>query len=89
MEQGKIANMIVNMPIYNEEPEALIMAVESVVNSCYPMNRITVYLSFDNDEEDALVRALFKDLTGHETQSGGWKKCTRVAYQGVTFVVNP
>ncbi|KAJ3361752.1 hypothetical protein HDU91_003769 [Kappamyces sp. JEL0680] len=88
VEKGRIANIIVNMPIYNEEPEALIMAVESVVNSCYPKQRITVYLSFDNDEEDELVKALFRYLTGHETQAGGWRKCTRLKYKNVTFVVN-
>ncbi|KAJ3342408.1 hypothetical protein HDU91_000543, partial [Kappamyces sp. JEL0680] len=88
VEKGRIANIIVNMPIYNEEPEALLMAVESIVNSCYPKERITVYLSFDNDEENELVRALFKHFTGHETLVGGWKKCTTLRYRDVTFVIN-
>jgi cellulose synthase/poly-beta-1,6-N-acetylglucosamine synthase-like glycosyltransferase len=85
---GKVANMIVNMPIYNEDPEALIMAVESVLHSCYPKNRIFIYLSFDSDEEDELVRSLFKYLTGYESRPGGWKKCTRLIFKEVTFIIN-
>ncbi|KAJ3357894.1 hypothetical protein HDU91_005361 [Kappamyces sp. JEL0680] len=88
VEKNRIANMVVNMPIYNEDPEALILAVESVCASIYPKHRITVYLSFDNEEEDVLVQTLMKHLVGRPTQPGGWAKCLKLTYKDVNFVIN-
>ena len=59
------------MPIYNEEPEALCQAVESIVKSIYPLNKITVYLSFDDDNESELLCHLFNYM-GHTLNSNSW-----------------
>ena len=78
------------MPIYNEEPEALCMAVESIVESIYPLRKITVYLSFDDDQESDLVLALLSYLTQKpvEKLKGTWTCSASIVYKEVLFRVN-
>ncbi|KAH6600209.1 hypothetical protein BASA50_002477 [Batrachochytrium salamandrivorans] len=86
---NRIPQIIVVMPIYNEDPEALVTAVKSVVDSIYPTARITVFLSFDNDEESSLFLYLMKYLTqSANEQPGQFTNRTVVYYKGVQFVVN-
>lgn len=80
-------NMVVMMPIYNEDPDALCLAVESVVKSIYPLNKITVYLSFDDDSESELLHHLFAYI-GKPLTPGTWTGRTIVMYKQVKFVIN-
>jgi chitin synthase len=86
--KNRIANMIVVMPIYNEEPEALVTAVQSIVDSVYPSYAIAVYLSFDSDEHSDLFLYLMKFLTKSDSRSYGNKKRFHVVYQGINFIIN-
>lgn len=86
--KNRIANMIVVMPIYNEEPEALVTAVQSIVDSVYPSYAIAVYLSFDSDEQSELFLYLMKFLTKSDQKNYGTKKRFHVVYQGINFIIN-
>ncbi|KAI9208382.1 chitin synthase-domain-containing protein [Polychytrium aggregatum] len=85
----QVPKMVVVMPIYNEEPDALITAVNSIVTCEYPCAQITVFLSFDSSEESELFLALMKVLThGGERPEGGYGAQVRLIYRGVYFIVN-
>ncbi|KAI9203723.1 chitin synthase-domain-containing protein [Polychytrium aggregatum] len=85
----QVPKMVVVMPIYNEEPDALIAAVKSTVACEYPCAQVTVFLSFDNSEESELFLALMKVLThGSERPEGGYGAQVRLIYRGVYFIVN-
>jgi chitin synthase len=43
------------MPIYNENPESLWRAVNSVQNLEYDISKVTLYLAFDDDTENVLA----------------------------------
>ncbi|KAL5040488.1 hypothetical protein RTP6_007488 [Batrachochytrium dendrobatidis] len=86
---NRIPQIIVVMPIYNEEPEALINGVKSVVDSIYPSARVTVFLSFDYDQESPLFLHLMKFLTQNPTEEPGrYSNRTVLYYKGVQFVIN-
>ncbi|KAI9193541.1 chitin synthase-domain-containing protein [Polychytrium aggregatum] len=85
----QVPKMVVVMPIYNEEPDALITAVNSIVTCEYPCAQVTVFLSFDSSEESELFLALMKVLThGGERPEGGYGAQVRLIYRGVYFIVN-
>jgi chitin synthase len=86
--KNRIANMIIVMPIYNEEPEALVTAVQSIVDCVYPSYAIAVYLSFDSDEHSDLFIHLMKFLTNSDQKLFGTKKRFHVAYHGINFIIN-
>ena len=54
--------VVILMPIYNEEPNALFRAVESAVRCDYPSSKKHIFLSFDEEKETALYFALLKKL---------------------------
>ena len=54
--------VVVVMPVYNEECEVLITAVNSVVDCDYPPAAIHVFLSFDGDQVDELYLSTLKAL---------------------------
>jgi len=47
----KNSNIIIVMPIYNETPESLWKGIESVKKSEYNLDKIHLYLAFDDDNE--------------------------------------
>ncbi|KAI8913181.1 chitin synthase-domain-containing protein [Entophlyctis helioformis] len=89
IKKDRIPQMIVVMPIYNEDPEALKTAVHSVVQSIYPQARMTVFLSFDDDKESDLYLDLMQFLTKSDKhEPGKFPESCIVKYMGVRFVVN-
>lgn len=87
--KNRIPQIIVVMPIYNEEPDALTRAVQSVVDAVYPSRSMAVYLSFDNDEESELYLHLMNFLTkGAPRPQGGYARRTHIIYQKVHFIIN-
>lgn len=54
--------VIILMPIYNEEPDALFRAVESAIRSDYPPDRKHIFLAFDDESESALYLSLLGKL---------------------------
>ena len=84
----KLPNMVVVMPIYNEEPDALTTAVESVTDCVYPSELMAVYLSFDSAENSPLYLHLMKYLTLRDPPEEGWPSTTIVYYKEIKFTVN-
>jgi chitin synthase len=53
---------VVVMPVYREEPDILLKAVDSVVDCDYPPSCLHVFLSFDGDEENELYLKTIENL---------------------------
>ncbi|KAL2915570.1 hypothetical protein HK105_204972 [Polyrhizophydium stewartii] len=87
--RDRIPQLIVVMPIYNEEPDALKTAVESVIDCIYPKSRITIFLSFDDNKESNLFLELMSHLTSTPVNKLG-KFAPRVTlyYKGAYFIIN-
>ena len=89
LQKYQIPQTVIVMPIYNEEPDALVRAVESVTKCVYPQRYVSCYLSFDNAEESDLYLHLMKYLTnGAERPAGGYPSRVHLVFQKVHFVVN-
>lgn len=89
LKKNRIPQMIIVMPIYNEDPDALTTAVQSIVDCVYPARSMAVYLSFDSDEPSELFMHLMKFLTnGSEPPIGGYPPRTHIIYQKVHFIIN-
>ena len=54
LDENLAPKTVVVMPCYKEKPEALLAAVNSVVDCDYPASCIHVFLSFDGDDVDEL-----------------------------------
>lgn len=52
LEAETAPKIVVVMPVYNEKPDVLLTAVNSVVDCEYPSSCIHVFLSFDGDQID-------------------------------------
>ena len=50
------------MPVYNELPEILHVAICSVIDGDYPKEHLHIFISFDNDAITDLYRALIRNL---------------------------
>ena len=77
------------MPIYNEDPAALCMAVDSVFGLIYPKTKLVLYLSFDSDEQSELFMHLMDHLgEGKTSLQVPYPMRTCLNYQGVKIIVN-
>ena len=85
----QIPQTVIVMPIYNEEPDALVRAVESVTNCVYPQRYSSCYLSFDNPDESDLYLHLMKYLT-HDADppEEGYPSQVHLVFKKIHFVVN-
>lgn len=67
LDEGSAPKTVIVMPVYKEEPEVLVTAIDSVVDCDYPPSCLHVFLSFDGDQEDELylktIEALGVPLT--------------------------
>lgn len=63
--------VVVVMPVYNEEPHALWRAVQSVLFSDYPGTKIKFYVSFDDENISQLYSSLMRKLDCHSTNDDG------------------
>ena len=52
LDERAAPKIVVVMPVYKEEPDTLLTAINSVVNCEYPSSCIHVFLSFDGDQID-------------------------------------
>lgn len=53
---------VIVMPVYKEEPDVLVTAIDSVVDCDYPPSCLHVFLSFDGDQEDELYLKTIEKL---------------------------
>jgi chitin synthase len=54
LDEASAPKVVIVMPCYKEDPDVLIVALNSVVDCDYPPSCIHVFLSFDGDQEDEL-----------------------------------
>ena len=78
---------VVVMPVYKEEPEVLLQAINSVVSCDYPAACIHVFLSFDGDDIDELFLSTI-DRLGIPITLKEFPKSIDVAYNGARITVS-
>ncbi|KAF9342327.1 hypothetical protein BGX26_007789, partial [Mortierella sp. AD094] len=54
--------VLIVMPVYNELPEVLHVAICSAIDGDYPKEHLHIFISFDNDATSELYRALIRNL---------------------------
>ncbi|KAL9033534.1 MAG: hypothetical protein Q9180_005896 [Flavoplaca navasiana] len=54
LDESTAPKTVIVMPVYKEEPDVLVTAIDSVVDCDYPPSCLHVFLSFDGDQEDEL-----------------------------------
>ncbi|KAI4202260.1 MAG: hypothetical protein LQ350_002644 [Teloschistes chrysophthalmus] len=54
LDENSAPKTVIVMPVYKEEPDVLVTAIDSVVDCDYPPSCLHVFLSFDGDQEDEL-----------------------------------
>lgn len=62
LDETSAPKTVIVMPVYKEEPEVLVTAIDSVVDCDYPPSCIHVFLSFDGDQEDELYLKTIEKL---------------------------
>ncbi|KAL8381216.1 hypothetical protein RB595_005480 [Gaeumannomyces hyphopodioides] len=62
LDEVSAPKVVIVMPVYKEDPEVLITAINSVVDCDYPPSCIHVFLSFDGDQEDELYLNTIESL---------------------------
>jgi chitin synthase len=62
LDEFSAPKIVIVMPVYKEEPDVLVTAVNSVVDCDYPPSCIHVFLSFDGDHVDELYLSLIEKL---------------------------
>ena len=78
---------VVVMPVYKENPEVLLTAINSVVSCDYPPSCIHVFLSFDGDEVDELYLATI-DRLGIPVTLKDFPPSIDVSYNGARITVS-
>ena len=62
LDEDSAPKTVIVMPVYKEEPETLITAIDSVVECDYPPSCLHVFVSFDGDEENELYLNILERL---------------------------
>ena len=75
------------MPVYKEEPEILVTAIDSVVDCDYPPSCLHVFLSFDGDQEDELYLKTIEKL-GVPLTLESYPKSIDVTYRRARITVS-
>ncbi|KAM3476219.1 hypothetical protein MY8738_007020 [Beauveria namnaoensis] len=87
LDDNNAPKVVVVMPIYREELDVLITAINSVVSCDYPPACIHAFLSFDGDEVDKLYLGLLESL-GVELPAGKYPRSLDVIYKGARITVS-
>lgn len=62
LDETSAPKTVIVMPVYKEEPEVLLKAIDSVVDCDYPPSCLHVFLSFDGDQVDELFLKTIENL---------------------------
>ncbi|KAM3524812.1 hypothetical protein NHJ13051_004314 [Beauveria bassiana] len=87
LDDNTAPKVVVVMPIYREELDVLITAINSVVSCDYPPACIHAFMSFDGDEVDKLYLGLLESL-GVELPPGKYPRSLDVIYKGARITVS-
>ncbi|KAG0085289.1 hypothetical protein BGZ92_009103 [Podila epicladia] len=75
------------MPVYNELPEVLHVAICSAIDGDYPKEHLHIFISFDNDATSDLYRALIRNL-GVPADNDYYPPVLDLYFRGVQITVS-
>ncbi|KAF9162453.1 hypothetical protein DFQ26_003540 [Actinomortierella ambigua] len=78
--------VLIVMPVYNELPEILHVAICSVIDGEYPKEHVHIFISFDNDAVSELYLALIASLGVPESEH--YPPVIDLYYRGVQITVS-
>lgn len=87
LDEDTAPKTVIVMPVYKEEPEVLLTAVDSVVDCDYPPSCLHVFLSFDGDQEDELYLRTIEKL-GVPLTLESYPKSIDVTYRDARVTVS-
>jgi chitin synthase len=87
LDEQSAPKTVVVMPVYKEDPDVLLKAINSVVTCDYPASCIHVFLSFDGDEVDELYLATI-DRLGIPVTLRDFPPSIDVSYNGARITVS-
>ncbi|KUI68549.1 Chitin synthase D [Cytospora mali] len=87
LDEDSAPKVVIVMPCYQEDPDVLITALNSVVDCDYPPSCIHVFLSFDGDQEDELFLTTIEKL-GVPLTLETYPKSIDVAYKDARITVS-
>ncbi|KAF9274783.1 hypothetical protein BGZ68_000369 [Mortierella alpina] len=79
--------VLIVMPVYNELPEILHVAICSAIDGDYPKEHLHIFISFDNDATSDLYRALIRSL-GVPADGDYYPPVLDLYYRGVQITVS-
>ena len=87
LDETSAPKTVIVMPVYREEPDVLITAINSVVDCDYPPSCLHVFLSFDGDEENELYLKTIENL-GIPLTLESYPKSIDVSYKEARITVS-
>ncbi|KAF9302817.1 hypothetical protein BGZ74_004811 [Mortierella antarctica] len=81
------ALVLIVMPVYNELPEVLHVAICSAIDGDYPKEHLHIFISFDNDATSDLYRALIRNL-GVPADNDYYPPVLDLYFRGVQITVS-
>ena len=87
LDETSAPKTVIVMPVYKEEPETLVTAIDSVVDCDYPPSCLHVFLSFDGDQEDELYLKTIEKL-GVPLTLESYPKSIDVTYRQARITVS-
>ena len=87
LDETSAPKTVIVMPVYREEPDVLLTAIDSVVDCDYPPSCLHVFLSFDGDEENELYLRTIENL-GVPLTLESYPKSIDVTYREARITVS-
>ncbi|KAL0944217.1 chitin synthase d [Colletotrichum truncatum] len=87
LDEVSAPKVVIVMPVYKEDPDVLVVAINSVVDCDYPPSCIHVFLSFDGDQEDELYLNTIEKL-GVPLTLETYPKSIDVSYKSARITVS-
>jgi chitin synthase len=87
LDEVSAPKVVIVMPCYKEDPDVLVVAINSVVDCDYPPSCIHVFLSFDGDQQDELYLNTI-DKLGVPLTLENYPKSIDVTYRAARITVS-
>ena len=87
LDETSAPKTVIVMPVYKEDPDVLVTAIDSVVDCDYPPSCLHVFLSFDGDQEDELYLKTIEKL-GVPLTLESYPKSIDVTYRRARITVS-
>ena len=87
LDEWSAPKTVIVMPVYKEDPDVLLTAIDSVVDCDYPPSCLHVFISFDGDQEDELYLKIIESL-GVPLTLSTYPKSIDVTYRKARITVS-